>query len=235
MSQTQQEYWVIIPAAGCGSRMNSDTPKQYLPLCGKKVIEHSLSLFDADEDIAGIVVVADTNDNYISEVLASCSNRVFRVDGGAERADSVMNGLNWLIEQQVNRESCVLVHDAARPCLSVTDLDKLKASVGDFPDGAILVAPVVDTLKQVNGSNISKTHDRAQFRRALTPQMAPLGVLHHALKQANKKNLCVTDEAQALELAGVRVGVVEGQRNNLKITYPEDLALAEFVLQSRAK
>lgn len=234
MSQSQQEYWVIIPAAGCGSRMNSDMPKQYLPLCGKKVIEHSLSLFDADEDIAGIVVVADVNDDYISEVLASFSEKAFRVDGGVERADSVMNGLTWLIQQQVNRESMVLVHDAARPCLSATDLEKLKASVGEFPDGAILAAPVVDTLKQVNGSTISKTHDRAEFRRALTPQMAPLGVLHRALEQAKKNNLSVTDEAQALEFAGVRVGVIEGQRNNLKITYPEDLALAEFVLRSRA-
>ncbi|WP_144391353.1 2-C-methyl-D-erythritol 4-phosphate cytidylyltransferase [Pleionea sediminis] len=233
MANCESDIWVVIPAAGCGSRMQSDVPKQYLSLANKKVIEHSLDLFSRDESLSGIVVVADADDRYIDSILQNYSDKVVRVEGGKERADSVLNGLLWLNELDSAKNIWVLVHDAARPCLTVGDLDKLKKSRKTFSQGAILVAPVVDTLKQVSGDTIVATHNRAEFRRALTPQLAPLTILLDALINARKANQPITDEAQALEFAGHQVGTVEGERNNLKITYPEDLALAEWILKNR--
>ncbi|MEN9500812.1 MAG: 2-C-methyl-D-erythritol 4-phosphate cytidylyltransferase [Pseudomonadota bacterium] len=232
--------WIVIPAAGVGSRMQADRPKQYLPLAGKTVIEHTLACFSEHPAVAGIVVAITQGDPYWAELTATslgeCGN-IHTAKGGKERADSVLNGLDYLHEQlQVADEAWVLVHDAARPCLSRADLDKLLASREQCGDaGALLAVPVRDTMKraQPDAPHVAHTEDRNGLWHALTPQMAKLGILREALAAGLQRGVPITDEASALEHAGLHPLLVEGDARNLKITRPADLALAEFFLAKR--
>lgn len=222
--------WVVIPAAGVGARMQADRPKQYLPLVGRSVIEHTLACFSGHPAVAGIVVAISDGDPYWSALAATAHT----APGGKERADSVLNALDYLVTAlNVAADTWVLVHDAARPCLSRGDLDKLMA-VRDAQgeSGALLAMPVRDTMKraQTDSARISHTEDRNGLWHALTPQMARLGVLREALTDALRKGVSVTDEASALEFAGLHPLLVEGDARNIKITHPADLALAEFFL-----
>ncbi|AOU98199.1 2-C-methyl-D-erythritol 4-phosphate cytidylyltransferase [Acidihalobacter yilgarnensis] len=222
--------WVIIPAAGTGQRMRAALPKQYLPLLGRSVLEHSLSHFMSRQDIAGIIVALAPDDSYwpALEFLGKSSIRC--VAGGPERAVSVRNALRELA-QLAAPDDWVLVHDAARPCLRASDLDNLLDTLHEHPIGGILAIPVRDTLKRVSAEGvIADTVVREGLWLAQTPQMFRLAMLAEALDQAFTFGHPVTDEASAMELAGHVPCVVEGHSDNLKITRPEDLPLAEFLL-----
>lgn len=229
------KVWIVIPAAGVGARMQADRPKQYLSLAGKTVIEHTLTCFTGHPAVAGIVVAISTGDPFWPAIVRD-ESWVFTAPGGKERADSVLNALDYLADTlHVPPESWVLVHDAARPCLSRTDLERLLAVRADTAaNGALLAIPVRDTMKRTlpGSCRVAHTEDRNGLWHALTPQMAPLGILRDALSRALLTGACVTDEASALELAGLHPLLVEGDARNIKITRPADLALAAFFLQS---
>lgn len=211
--------------------MQADRPKQYLPLAGKTVIEHTLACFNGHPQVAGIVVAITSGDPYWPTLEGL--EHIHVAAGGHERADSVLNGLVYLHEHlQVADDVPVLVHDAARPCLSREDLDKLLLAGQGHTAGAILAMPVRDTMKraQSDSPRIAYTEDRNGLWHALTPQMAQLSVLREALAHALHKGAAVTDEASALEFSGLHPLLIEGDARNLKITRPADLALAEFFL-----
>lgn len=223
-------YWVVIPAAGIGTRMETATPKQYLRLKGRTVIEHVLQRFCTHPAIAGIVVALAPEDPYWRELPLAGHEKIRTTMGGAERCHSVLYGLRALREV-ADEEDWVLVHDAARPCLSREDVDRLIEAVTGHGIGGILAAPARDTMKRAGpGNEIRDTVDRSELWHALTPQMFRLGLLERAMTEAVEEGLMVTDEAQAMELAGHHPLLVPGQADNLKITHPGDLQIAELFL-----
>ncbi|MDG6882090.1 2-C-methyl-D-erythritol 4-phosphate cytidylyltransferase [Phocoenobacter uteri] len=225
----QRQIIAIIPASGVGSRMNATLPKQYMKLQGKTILEHSLALFLQHEKIQKVIVAVSQADEFYQDLAILKSDKIQIVYGGETRADSVFNAL-----KEVNDETWVLVHDAARPCLKRSDLDKI-LQISDL-NGGILATPVVDTMKRANTqSQIVKTEDRSTLWRALTPQFFNAGLLKKALISAFQNNETVTDEASAMELLGYAPQLVEGRSDNLKITRPEDLALAEFYLAQEGR
>lgn len=227
----KQNIWVIIPAAGVGRRMGTDTPKQYLLLNEKTVIEHTLDVFNTHDSISEIVVAVSKEDEYWSGLNIDLSKPLHIVNGGEERCDSVLNGLKFL-ENKAEVNDWVLVHDAARPCLRNEDLTLLLETLEENEVGGILAVPVRDTMKRSIGENIIKeTVERENLWHALTPQMFRYGLLKDALVSALNNNEVITDEASAIELAGYQPILVEGHSDNLKITRPEDLALAAFFLR----
>ncbi|HHH46081.1 MAG TPA: 2-C-methyl-D-erythritol 4-phosphate cytidylyltransferase [Thiotrichales bacterium] len=229
--------WAIVPAAGIGRRMGSEVPKQYLPLLGRPVIAHALAALDRIEALRGILVAVREDDGWWPEVERSVATRapLVRVSGGRERCDSVANALAHLADEAA-ADDWVLVHDAVRPCLHPSDLDRLIETASRDPVGGLLAVPARDTIKQADGDGRSaRTLDRSRLWHALTPQMCRFGLLASALHQAIAAGMAVTDEASALEHAGHRPLLVEGRADNLKITRPEDLALAEFHLSRRAR
>ena len=233
---TSARRWALVPAAGVGKRMGSTVPKQYLPLAGRPVIARALATLLNHQHIAGVMVAIGAEDegwpSVAAEFTAAKPLRV--VTGGAERCHSVLNGLEALREQAALTD-WVLVHDAARPCLIAEDLDRLFTELVDDPVGGLLAVPVRDTLKQADDAGrVAATVDRSRLWHALTPQMFRLGMLREALRAALARGLLVTDEAAAMEAAGYAPRLVEGRADNLKITRPEDLALAEFYLTRRA-
>lgn len=235
--------WVVIPAAGVGRRMQSDCPKQYLKIQDKTVLEHTLDCFLGCDTVAGIIVVVSPEDAYWPELSAQFEGfPVFTAAGGKERADSVLNGLNYLAgRDDVRNDAVVMVHDAARPCLSRRDLYLLLAAVEECSgSGALLATPVRDTMKRQRANQnsvavIEKTEDRNGLWHALTPQLAQLQVLRMALQRAAEQGALITDEASALEFVGLQPRLLEGEASNIKITCPSDLALAEFFLQQRLR
>ncbi|WP_127477307.1 2-C-methyl-D-erythritol 4-phosphate cytidylyltransferase [Sulfurivermis fontis] len=223
-------HWVVIPAAGVGARMKADRPKQYLPLRGRTVIEHTLACFTHHPAISGIVVALSPGDPYWPELHIDSAIPLHVAAGGQERCHSVLNALR-LLAQHADANDWVLVHDAARPCLARSDIDQLCAELEHDEVGGILAVPVRDTMKRADGEGrISATEDRTTLWHALTPQMFRLGLLTQALEQALADGFVVTDEASAVEHAGLRPKLVEGRADNIKVTRPEDLALAEFFL-----
>jgi len=227
-------YRVVVPAAGAGRRMASATPKQYLEIGAKTVIEHTLDALLACKRIRSIVVVVSADDDTWPGIAARYSSQsIETVTGGEERCHSVRNALVH-IAQTANENDWVLVHDAARPCLRPADIDSLIDALADDMTGGLLGVPVADTMKQVSAhGQVEQTVSREGLWHALTPQMFRLGPLRAALDQALSSGLMVTDEAAAMELAGHRPRMVQGHRDNIKITMPADLALAEFYLQAR--
>ena len=223
-------FWVVIPAAGVGRRMGAERPKQYMQLAGRTIIEHTLSRFLDYPGLQRILVALGEQDPYWSHLGCSSDARIERVTGGLERADSVRNALLALVGRAADTD-WVLVHDAARPCLGREDLARLIDELRDHPVGGILATPARDTMKRVDGAGeIEATVDRATLWHAQTPQMFRLGPLLQSLELARQRGWTVTDEASALEQAGLRPRVVEGRADNIKITCPEDLAYAEWLL-----
>ncbi len=223
-------YWAVIPAGGVGRRMGADQPKQYLKLLDRTVLEHSLLPFCEHPLIKGVVVVVADEDQRWPMLALSGHDKVVTASGGRERCHSVLNGLDRLAERAADTD-WVLVHDAARPCATQADIDCLIEGVGEHESGGILALPVRDTVKQVGqGQEIEATLARDRLWRALTPQMFRLGMLREALAAAMADNLLVTDEAQALEHRGRRPLIVSGGPHNIKVSLPEDLALAAFYL-----
>lgn len=225
-------FWGIVPAAGIGKRMNADRPKQYLSLTNTQtVIEHTLSRLIAAQVFQKIVVAISEEDSYWETLPIAKHEKIIRAKGGKERADSVLNALA-AIENQASEDDWVLVHDAARPCITTQDIEKLITQLQHDEIGGILALASHDTLKDVDGEKILSTHDRNRIWRALTPQMFRYGALKTALK-IHQGNGAITDESSALEMQGFTPKIVEGRSDNIKITRPEDLALARFYLSKQ--
>ena len=228
MTDCHSGLTAIVPAAGIGSRMGADCPKQYLTLAGKTILEHTLGCLLSHPAIARVIVALAPHDEWFEQLAVAADPRVLRVEGGSERAYSVLNALH------VAEGKWVLVHDAARPCLCHGDLDKLIATAMAC-DGAILGSRVRDTMKRTDGAgNIVATVEREQLWHALTPQMFPAGTLKRALEEGLALGALITDEASAMERAGFTVKMVEGRADNIKVTRPEDLSLAELFLQQQS-
>lgn len=223
--------WAVIPAAGVGRRMGADIPKQYLPLRGRPVLHWALDALLAEPRVEGGVIALSTDDRLWEERPYRHPKPLHRVAGGAERCDSVLNALRYLVEQAEAAEDWVLVHDAVRPWVAPTELERLISAGLASADGALLAAPVRDTLKRQDAAGrVAETVDRAGVWHALTPQLFPLRALYRALAAALEHGAQVTDEASAMERAGRRPLLVEGSAANLKITRPSDLWLAEAIL-----
>lgn len=228
-------FWAVLPAAGVGRRMGSAVPKQYLELAGRTVIEHSLALFVGHQGISGVVVALGAEDAYWASTAYASHPKVTRADGGAERVHSVLNALQAL-EGRAADEDWVLVHDAARPCLRIEDLDRLIEALLEDAVGGLLGIPVRDTMKRARGGErVDTTVDRASLWHAYTPQMFRLGLLRHALQDALAANDLVTDDASAIERLGHAPRLVEGHADNIKITRAEDLPLASFYLRQQGR
>ena len=230
---SQSKFWSVVPAAGIGTRMKADVPKQYLPLAGRMVIEHTLESLCSHKSISGVVVVHAPDDAHLQHLKLNCSMALTMVEGGAERCHSVLNGLNKLAEQADDND-WVLVHDAARPCLRHEDLDKLMTTLKDHKVGGLLGIPVRDTMKRSDTEHsVYETVERVGLWHAHTPQMFRLKMLKQALEDALDSGVLVTDEAAAMERQGYHPLMVEGHADNIKITRPEDLMLAEFYLKQQ--
>ena len=241
---TKPRVIAVIPAAGVGSRMQADRPKQYLTIAGKTILEHTLDALLAHCDIDRVVLAVSPDDTYLPTLTLTSNERVSVVQGGKERADSVLNGIKAL-----HGDEWALVHDAARPCVSQDDISALLNLINDSTvNGGILASPVRDTMKRAVSNQecsnspansslsvVSHTESRANLWHALTPQLFPAPLLLNALKKGLSDGVEITDEASAMEYAGYKVGMVNGSPANIKITHPADLPLAEFYLHQKLK
>lgn len=229
-------YWAIVPAAGNGRRMGAALPKQYLRLGDRTVLEHTLDTLLAVEALAGVVLIIAPDDSNWDAIRPRYAGKSLDVvSGGAERCHSVLNGLDALAGK-ATASDWVLVHDAARPCVRRDDIRALITSMDADSDGGLLGVPVADTMKRVAADGrVVATVDRGGLWHAFTPQMFRLDQLGTALRQAIEAHSLVTDEASAMELAGYRPLMVQGHRDNIKITLPADLELAGFYLQAEKR
>ena len=224
MRLSQPAFWAVVPAAGIGTRMAADRPKQYLSLNGRTILEHSLDCFLDHPGLKGLVVSLAEDDPYWPSLRSASDPRIHRAPGGRERADSVLNALLQLHALGAADEDWVLVHDAARPNLARADLDKLLSELADDPVGGLLAVPARDTLKRADSrGRVSETVDRSTIWQAYTPQMFRLGHLHRALAESLLADAAITDEASAIEWAGQAPRLIEGRSDNIKVTRPEDL------------
>jgi 2-C-methyl-D-erythritol 4-phosphate cytidylyltransferase len=224
------EYWGLIPAAGTGKRMKSGLPKQYIEILGRTVLEHTICRLLGCPSIRSVMVCIAPDDSRWPDLKLADSRLLPAVEGGRKRADSVLNGL-LALEKVARPDDWVLVHDAARPCLSHHTLERLLTEAGEDEVGGILALPVSDTVKRGDKNNrIVTTEMREGLWRAQTPQMFRLGVLRRAIESGLTNGEYITDEASAMELAGYSPKLIVGEPGNIKITLPEDLALAEVLL-----
>ncbi|MDN2668732.1 2-C-methyl-D-erythritol 4-phosphate cytidylyltransferase [Vibrio sp. 14N.309.X.WAT.E.F5] len=228
MSNQLQSVIAVVPAAGVGSRMKADRPKQYLQIHGKTILEHTVEKLLSHPQVSKIVVAVSDDDPYYPELPLNLNPQVIRVSGGTERADSVLSALDYIAQQQLS--DWVMVHDAARPCIQLSDIDKLISGAMTHDVGAILAAPVRDTMKRGAQGQIEHTVDRVDLWHALTPQMFRAKPLRKVLSEALQQGVSITDEASAFEWKGLSPALIAGRSDNFKITQPEDLALAEFYL-----
>ncbi|BBI99931.1 2-C-methyl-D-erythritol 4-phosphate cytidylyltransferase [Ferrigenium kumadai] len=221
------EFHALVPAAGFGARMGHELPKQYLPLAGKPMIAHALETLCACPDLSTVFVVLAPDDTLFHGYdWSHCGEKLQPLYcGGETRAESVANGL---LASELEPDDWVLVHDAARPCLMQAHLSKLIAELRDDAVGGILAVPVADTLKRADAQQrIACTEPREGLWQAQTPQMFRAGLLAQALQQCRN----VTDEASAVEALGLSPKLVASESTNFKVTYPQDLLLAELLLQ----
>jgi 2-C-methyl-D-erythritol 4-phosphate cytidylyltransferase len=229
MSET---LWLVVPAAGQGRRMGAQRPKQYLSLAGRPVMAHTLSRLHQAFPAARLCLCLDPDDTLFDPAWVPFAHWQ-RVAGGAERADSVAHALAAL-SGQAGDEEMVLVHDVARPCVTVDDLVHLYEALSNDAVGGLLAAPVADTMKRDDGAGrVAATESRQGLWHAMTPQGFRYGLLRRALAAAQRQGLAVTDEASAVEALGLQPRLVAGRRDNLKITHPEDLALAARILAAQ--
>jgi 2-C-methyl-D-erythritol 4-phosphate cytidylyltransferase len=225
MTTVSVPFWVVIPAAGVGSRMGADRPKQYLSYAGKTLLEHTLDCFLDHPGLRGLVVSLAEHDAWWPHLACAGHAGIHRANGGRERCDSVLNALLKLSELGAGSRDWVLVHDAARPNLAASDLDRLLSELAHDEVGGLLAVPAKDTLKRASSDGrVSETLDRSVVWQAFTPQMFRLGPLQRALADALVAGATVTDEASAMEWAGLAPRLIEGRGDNIKITRPEDLA-----------
>jgi 2-C-methyl-D-erythritol 4-phosphate cytidylyltransferase len=237
MTVTAPQFHVLIPCAGTGSRAGGPLPKQYQPVAGQPLVLHTLAAFAevaaARPALRQLLVLVAPGD----EQLRSTPAWMVLPEGGATRAQTVAQGLAALRARGAQDEDWVLVHDAARCLITPAQIEALMAACADDPVGGLLALPLPDTLKQAapepEPARALATLDRADKWLAQTPQMFRLGQLATALDQAARSGTVVTDEASAIEALGLAPRLVPGSAQNFKVTYPEDFALAEAVLQAR--
>ncbi len=221
--------YALVPAAGFGARMGHETPKQYMPLAGKPMIYHALATLCANAEITTVFVVLAADDaqwkTFDWTAFGDKLQPLFC--GGKTRAESVLNGL---LASELELEDWVLVHDAARPCLSAQQLSHLLDELRDDKVGGLLAVPVADTLKRADAQQrVAHTESRVGLWQAQTPQMFRTGLLVQALEAAHN----VTDEASAVEFLGLYPKLVSSDSSNFKVTYPQDLQLAELLLSQK--
>ena len=225
--------WAVVPAAGRGTRFGGEVPKQYLQVGGRPLLAYTLDALLAHPAVAGVVVALAADDPWWPGWSDHAGKPVLTCTGGASRAASVLAAMAALPES-VRADDFVLVHDAARPNLAPADLDRLLEQGRADPVGAILAAPVRDTLKRAgDDGGIDRTEPRERLWRALTPQLFRRHQLTRALLEATGAGVEVTDEAMAMERQGARPLLVEGDECNFKVTTPADLARFEFELSRR--
>lgn len=223
------EFHALVPAAGFGARMDNTQPKQYLPLAGHPMIFHALNTLCSCPDIATVFVVLSPADALFHTYdLSQFGDKLQPLYcGGETRADTVLNGL---LASELEPDDWVLVHDAARPCLTAAHLEKLISELQHDEVGGILAVPVADTLKRADEQGrIAHTEERSGLWQAQTPQMFRAGLLAQGLQQCKT----VTDEASAIEALGLHPRLVAGDPSNFKVTYPQDLKMAELLLRER--
>ena len=218
----------VVPAAGVGTRMKANCPKQYLKIDGLTILEHTVLKLLSHSNISQVILVISEDDEYFNETSLATHPDIITVDGGNERVDSVLAGLKAIDEKN---NHWVLVHDAARPCLEFADIDALINSCRQTNHGGILASPVRDTMKTSDSQlQVTATVERSTLWHALTPQMFQTKLLIDAIERALADDAVVTDESSAIEYVGLPSLLVEGSSENIKITRPEDLALASFYL-----
>jgi 2-C-methyl-D-erythritol 4-phosphate cytidylyltransferase len=215
--------------------MGSEVPKQYLTIGTRTVLAHTLDVLAGHNGIAGVVVAIAADDTRWVTSDAALKDKLRVVVGGVERCHSVLAGIEAFADV-ASDDDWILVHDAARPCLRSIDIDRMVDELRTSAVGGILAVPVRDTLKRCNSSaEIVQTVDRTNLWHALTPQMFRMGKMRDALLQTLERGLLVTDEAQAIEAAGFIPRIVEGHADNIKITHPADLTLAEIFLRNQRR
>jgi 2-C-methyl-D-erythritol 4-phosphate cytidylyltransferase len=215
--------------------MRAARPKQYLPLLGRAILQHTLERLGHYPRLRGLVVGIAADDAYWPTLAVEVPNLLTTYVGGAERAQTVLNGLRAL-ETYAEPDDWVLVHDAARPCVRHADIDVLLAAVAGHVDGGLLALPLNDTVKRADHNGcVEETVPRAGLWRALTPQVFRLAALSAALESAMQAGAEITDEASAMEYSGARPRLVHGHADNIKITLPEDLAQAELFLREQER
>ena len=226
---TDVPVWAVIPASGTGSRMGAEIPKQYLKIQDKTLLEHSLDRLLSHPQIAGAVLALREDDEYWQALEYSAEKPVFITHGGEQRHHSVYSGLTTL-QYRCGNNLLALVHDAVRPLVTHEELDRVIAAARANEAGAILACAVTDTLKREGDSQvIEATLSRERLWRAQTPQVFHLAPLLNALSGVIESGTAITDDAQAIELLGYQPALVEGSSENLKITTPGDLRLAEMI------
>jgi 2-C-methyl-D-erythritol 4-phosphate cytidylyltransferase len=230
---TAPRRFALIPAAGISARFGDSVPKQYAPIAGVPLLRRAIDSLHGAVVLDGVFVVLAREDKLYAERIGAIQGVQALYCGGATRAESVRNGLAE-IGRRARAEDWVLVHDAARPCLDVATLHRLLTELEDEPVGGLLAVPLTDTLKRAEsgaGLRAGATEAREGLWCAQTPQMFRYAILQHALRQADLTK--ITDEAQAIEAQGVKPRLVQGSPCNIKVTYPEDVPLAEAILASQ--
>ncbi|MDA7967852.1 MAG: 2-C-methyl-D-erythritol 4-phosphate cytidylyltransferase [Gammaproteobacteria bacterium] len=228
-----EKIWAVAAAAGIGKRMMSPRPKQYLQLCGRRVIDRALLALCASDSVDGVIVgIRDDDEEWRARPFTH--EKLIGISGGGDtRARTVLNALRQLLRGDAAAGDWALVHDAARPCLAQADIERLAAAARADGNGAVLALKVSDALKRGRDGRIEESLGGAAYWRALTPQMFRCGQLETALRRALERGLAPPDESSAMELAGARPLVVEGDPGNIKITVPADLEWAARYLEHR--
>lgn len=233
MNNQSPRYFAFIPASGTGSRMQSQQPKQYLSIMGKPMILHVLDTFAQSTYITHTFVVINKEDTTLPSLLATQPHLQQKVtllfEGGATRQETVYQGLQ-AIASQIQQNDWVLIHDAARPGLTTALLQQLITQIGEDTVGGLLALPVVDTLKKATQDRATHTVPRQDMWAAQTPQMFRYHLLCEAFEQMKSQLHTITDDASAIEMLGYQPQLVTGSPANLKVTYPHDIALIEFLL-----
>lgn len=224
-------HWAVVPAAGLGKRLGDELPKQYLQLAGQPLLQWTLNRMLAWPFLRSIIVALHPEDRYFPKLSLSAPQRVSRVEGGAERSDSVLAGL-LALEGTALESDWVWVHDAVRPCIPRACVESLCLALADEAVGALLALPASDTVKFASlESRVEQTLDRSRVWLAQTPQVFRFGVLYEALQRARREGWLPTDEAAAIERCGLQPVLVQGSPANLKVTRREDLEFAANYLR----
>lgn len=232
---SEHSFIVVVPAAGVGKRMKANCPKQYLTINGKSILAHTVDRLLSHPLIEKVILSLGEDDQYFAESELAQYDDIIRVNGGKERVDSVLNGLHAI---HAGEYPWVLVHDAARPCVQLSDIDRLISQCIENDSGGLLATPVRDTMKRGkkdnnNISTVDSTVEREQLWHALTPQLYKTEQLVNVIESALAKKITVTDESSAIEQAGLTSLLVSASHENIKITHPDDLVLAEFILNKQ--